>query len=155
LPDQPPAGDATTVPPSSLEGAPDTLRGAPEDASADAPADAPKVFDEAYVAKLRDENSKHRRDKKALVDRLLDSTVASAATDLADPADLLVYVNRADLLGEDGLPDPDLIAAAQEALLARKPHLRSRQARGDIDQGGRGQQVETFSFNDWLRSAAR
>jgi hypothetical protein len=124
------------------------------DAQSDA-SEEPKTFDEAYVSKLRDEAAKHRREKKALADRLLDTTVAAAAADLADPADLLVYVDRADLLGEDGLPDTERIVAAQNDLLARKPHLRSRQPRGDIDQGGRGQEVESFSFNDWLKAAAR
>lgn len=118
------------------------------------PEDNVKVFDEAYVGKLRDEAAKHRREKKALADRLLDTTVKSSAVDLADPADLLVYVDRADLLDEDGLPDPEKIVEAQNSLLEKKPHLRTRDARGDIDQGGRGKPVESFSFNDWLRSAA-
>lgn len=115
----------------------------------------PEVFDKAYVSKLREENSKHRRQNNALADRLLEITVNSVATELADPADLLTYVDRATLLDEDGLPDSELIAAAVEDLLERKPHLRSRGARGDIDQGGRGKEVESFSFNDWLKSAAR
>lgn len=128
----------------------------PSEAPQEAPegSEDPKVFDESYVKGLRDEAAKHRREKKALADRLLDSTITSTASDLADPADLLVYVDRAELVGEDGLPDPERIIAAQADLLGRKPHLRSREPRGDIDQGGRGAEVETFSFNDWLRAAA-
>jgi len=125
---------------------------APPEDTAEAEA---KTFDEAYVKNLRDESAKHRREKKALADRLLDTTVTSTAVDLADPADLLVYVDRAELVGEDGLPDADLILIAMNSLLEKKPHLRSRQPRGSIDQGGRGQEIETFSFNDWLKSASR
>lgn len=126
----------------------------PEDAPTTAPPEESEVFDKAYVTKLREENSKRRRENNALADRLLEITVSSVGTELADPADLLVYVDRASLLDEDGLPDSELIAAAVEDLLERKPHLRSRGARGDIDQGGRGKEVESFSFNDWLKSAA-
>lgn len=127
----------------------DSAQSAPEDH-----AEVSKVFDEEYVGKLRDENAKHRREKKDLTNRLLDHIVNSVATDMADPADLLIYVKRDELVGEDGVPDPELVKAAQEDLLARKPHLRTRDARGDIDQGGRGRDVESFDFNNWLRSAA-
>lgn len=126
-----------------------------------APPEEPKTFDAEYVKSLRDEAAKHRNEKKAseekaqaLSQRLLDQMVKSSCTELADPGDLLAWVAKEDLLGEDGLPDEEKILAAQSDLLERKPHLRTRDARGDIDQGGRGGEVDSFSFNDWLKSHA-
>jgi hypothetical protein len=121
----------------------------------------PKVFDEDYVKNLRDEAAKHRHEKKAAdekaqaaAQRLLEARVEALGTDLADPTDLFAWTASEALFDEDGLPDDDAIKTAIEGLLEKKPHLRTRDARGDIDQGGRGENVETFSFNDWIKSAA-
>lgn len=121
----------------------------------------PKTYDEKYVKDLRDEAVKHRFDKKEAEakakeanKRLLDARVEALGQDMADPHDLFAWTAAEGLLGEDGFPDDEAIKAAIENLLTQKPHLRTRDARGDIDQGGRGENVETFSFNDWLRSAA-
>jgi hypothetical protein len=59
---------------------------------------------------------------------------------LADPSDLRP---SADLLDDDGLPDPAKIDAAIEVLLTAKPHLASRTPRGDVGQGARGDQKES------------
>lgn len=132
-----------------------------ETPSGSTPPEDSKVFDETYVKGLRDEAAKHRREKKEaeeraseVAKRLLEARVATLGTDLADPTDLFAWVAPEGLIGEDGFPDDDSIQEAIGGLLEKKPHLRSREPRGDLDQGGRGENVETFSFNDWLRSAA-
>lgn len=133
---------------------------APEAATPES-GEEPKVFDEAYVKGLRDEAAKHRLEKKtaeekaqAASQRLLEARVEALGTDLADPSDLFAWTASEALFDEEGLPDDERIQEAIEGLLEKKPHLRTRDARGDIDQGGRGENVETFSFNDWLKSAA-
>lgn len=95
----------------------------------------------AEVRKLRDENAKARQRGKVadtLAARLV--TAHAAATGrLADPDDL-PYDDA--LLGDDGLPDPERVAAAVEALLNRKPHLASRTPAGDIAQGAQPDPVD-------------
>ena len=99
----------------------------------------PETFPRAYVQQLRDEAAKYRQragraDEAAR--RLLEATVRSAVRDhLADPSDLLTFVDETELVDGDGWPDPDKITAAAESLAASKPHLAPRRPRGDIGQG--------------------
>lgn len=91
---------------------------------------------------------------KALSARLLDLTVTAHAGTLADPADLLTYTEAGELLGDDGLPDPEKVTTAAAELVARKPQL-ARRPLGDIDQGARGTAPEApFDFAGLLKRAA-
>ncbi|WP_308280567.1 hypothetical protein [Williamsia sp. DF01-3] len=49
---------------------------------------------------------------------------------LADPTDLPFNAEH--------LEDPDALAAAVDALIEAKPHLKARRFVGDVGQGGRG-----------------
>lgn len=101
----------------------------------------PETFDRAYVQRLRDENAKARIAAKradGLASRLLDTTVRSAAADLlADPGDLLLHADSAELVDDDGYPDPDKIIAAARTLVQAKPYLAPRRVAGDVGQGAR------------------
>lgn len=132
----------------------------------------PSTFGEHadYVRELRQEaaerRTKAREAEKALEaangvlrqtrERLLALEVDAAARGiLADPSDLLVHVQAAELWGEDGAPDPARIKAAATALVERKAHLAPRPAvGGDVDQGARPPGPEPFDFAGMLRSAA-
>jgi hypothetical protein len=126
-------------------------------------------YDAEYVGKLRSEAAERRQKarqlegdleraharEKALHARLMAHEVkAATAGVLADPDDLLLHVDAADLLDDDGDPDADKIAAAARDLAGRKPHLRPRTPSGDVDQGVRGKPAEGFDFAEILRSAA-
>lgn len=101
----------------------------------------PETFDRAYVQRLRDENAKARIAAKradGLASRLLDTTVRSAAADLlADPGDLLLHADSAELVDDDGYPDADKIIAAARTLVQAKPYLAPRRVAGDVGQGAR------------------
>ena len=56
--------------------------------------------------------------------------LVAATGRLADPDDLP--------FDETHLDDPDALTAAIDELLARKPHLKSRRAVGDVGQGAGG-----------------
>lgn len=98
-----------------------------------------QTFDAAYVRKLRAEAATHRTTKKELAEQLAEAqaqlqtlreaefnrTVAEVAgPHLADPSDLVTFVGRDPLVGDDGLPDRDRIAEAAADLATRKPHLK-------------------------------
>ncbi len=99
----------------------------------------PDTFPREYVQRLRDESARYRqRAGRAdeLHRRLVETTIRSVAADhLADPVDLLMFSDEADLLDEDGFPDADKIVAAAKALVTRRPHLARRRPHGDIGQG--------------------
>lgn len=117
----------------------------------------PETFPRAYVQQLRDEAAKYRQragraDEAAR--RLLEATVRSAVRDhLADPTDLLTFVDETELVDGDGWPDPDKITAAAESLAASKPHLAPRRPRGDIGQGA-APSSETVNLAAIMRSRA-
>ncbi len=99
----------------------------------------PDTFPRSYVQQLRDESARYRQ-RAGRVDelhrRLVETTIRSAAADhLADPADLLMFTDEADVLDEDGYPDADRIVTAARALVAQRPHLARRRPHGDIGQG--------------------
>lgn len=118
------------------------------------------VFDASYVRGLRAEAARHRTAaREAAAERdaaraeaaeraeeLLTIRLENAIRDadrrpgggwplLADRADLLTFRTREQLLGEDGQPDPERIAAAIKDLTHAKPHLAYRVP--GIEQGPR------------------
>lgn len=99
----------------------------------------PDTFPRAYVEQLRAEAAGYRtRAGRAdeLQRRLVETTIRSAAAaHLADPGDLLVFGDGADLLDDDGYPDADRIETAARTLAQARPHLAPRRPSGDIGQG--------------------
>ena len=93
---------------------------------------------------------------EALQGRLLALEVASATAGvLADPSDLLTFVDAADLVDDDGNPDAEKIKSAAAELASRKPHLAPRLGpTGDVDQGARAPGPEAFDLAGALRQAA-
>jgi hypothetical protein len=158
---------ATTPPEPSAppEGGPPPA--APTDAPTESTAPEPDNdgrFPAEYVKTLRDEAAARRVSEReaiqrgdALVARNTALTVAqSAAGILAEPADLLRYVDAADLEGDDGLTDPDKATEAAKKLAAEKPHLAARRTAGDVGQGPRGTSVPPATdFAEILRGAVR
>jgi hypothetical protein len=129
--------------------------GSPADPSGD------RTYTSEEYRKIQDEAAQRRIANRELeerftstVARLLDTTIGSTCKDLQDPTDLLVYTSRADLLGDDGLPDELEILQAEADLLKAKPHLKSRRPKKTFEQGPQGEEQMSFSFNDWLRGAA-
>lgn len=82
-----------------------------------------------------------------------------AGSDLRDAADLWRHgADPADMLTEDGLPDPEKVQEATQAILAERPHLGSpRSPRPDLSQGARGftQAASGDPFGDALNKALR
>lgn len=75
---------------------------------------------------------------------------------LADPTDLLAYVNADELRDDDGNPDTDKIKASAAELVARKAHLAPRTGpTGDVDQGARPPTAPVFDFGEAVRRAAQ
>jgi len=99
----------------------------------------PDTFPREYVQRLRDESARYRqRAGRAdeLHRRLVEATIRSAAADhLADPGDLLMFSEEADVLDSDGFPDADRIVVSAKALVTQRPHLAPRRPHGDIGQG--------------------
>lgn len=121
----------------------------------------PRTYSAEAMAQVRDEAAKYRTRARTaeqraeqLAERLMETTVRSAASGvLADPADLLLHVEAAELVDDDGLPDPDKIVHAARGLTASKPHLADRRPTAPIDQGARGE-PQPFSLADALRQRA-
>lgn len=127
----------------------DLPNGTEPEAEADelAPEDEPDTFPRAYVEQLRREAAEQRVKAKR-ADELghrLHLALVAATGRLADPDDLPY--------SPDHLEDPDALAAAIDALLARKPHLASRRPAGDIGQGV-GRVSEDVSLAGILRASA-
>lgn len=107
--------------------------------------DTAETFPRAYVEKLRGQNAKYR-DRAKVADtyaQRLHAELVRATGRLADPSDLE--------FDENHLDDPDVLAAAVDDLLARKPHLASRKPVGDIGQGNRGGTSEPVSLLGLLK----
>lgn len=118
--------DNTAVDEVSLDAQPDTTEQA--DANQD-PETTQDTFPRAYVEDLRRENANYRtRAQQAdqLAQRLHTELVRQLGA-LQDPSDLP--------FDEAHLEDPESLQSAVDALLAQKPHLRSRRVSGDIGQG--------------------
>lgn len=111
-----------------------------------------ETFSADYVRQLRDEAAKLRV-RAQHTDELrarLHTELVRATGKLADPNDFPYSPEDADLLD-----DPEALNAAIDALLAEKPHLRSRTPRGDIGQGKRGTADNPVNFLDILKMAQR
>ncbi len=98
------------------------------DPTGDTPEDA-ETFPREYVERLRAENAEHRTKAKRAdeMSRRLHLELVRATGRLADPDDLPY--------DEAHLEDVEVLDAAINELLTRKPHLASRRPRGDIGQG--------------------
>lgn len=141
-PETPPAGDQGGAP---ADGTPEPAEPADDDRR--------EVFDRPYVDKLRKSEAAYRvRAKHAeeLGARLV-TAYAAATGKLADPTDLAY---DAALCDDDGLPDPERVAAAVDALLEAKPHLATRRPVGDVGQGPRPGEQPSVSLAGLLRAGA-
>ncbi len=99
------------------------------------------TFTPEYVRRLRSEAAARRREVKegeeritamelemrelreARLHRAVSDANATRRARLADVSDLWTFTDTADLVGEDGKPDPERIEAAIAELVQRKPHL--------------------------------
>jgi len=61
--------------------------------------------------------------REARLHRAVSDANATRRARLADVSDLWTFSDTADLVGEDGKPDPERIEAAIAELVLRKPHL--------------------------------
>lgn len=114
-------------------GAPEVAQDTPGTPTGD---QEPQTYDAAYVKALRDEAAGHRVKAKRsddLAARLVTS-IAAGTGKLADARDL---PHGEHLLDADGLPDPDKIGDAIDALIRERPHLASRRPTGHLEQGAR------------------
>lgn len=121
------------------------------------PATEPEMFGREYVERLRGESAEYRTRAAradALEARLVEALAAGTGV-LADPADLARYVDRDELVDDDGNPDPVKVKAAVDVLVAERQHLRSRRPSGDVGQGARpgGGQGGTEALSGLLRGA--
>ena len=92
----------------------------------------PDTFPREYVEELRQESARYRTEAKTaetLAGRL-HTELVRATGKLADPTDLP--------FDSEHLEDPEKLAAAVDALIEAKPHLKARRVVGDVGQGGRG-----------------
>lgn len=120
-----------------------------DEASGDDPEkdDEQDSFSREYVQKLRDENARYRQ-RAGRADELAHSlhrVLVEQTGRLADPSDLE--------FDEAHLDDPEALTAAIDDLLSNKPHLATRVARGDIEQGATPAEPE-FSLTGIMRNHA-
>ena len=115
----------------------------------------PKVYDEAYVKALREEAAENRIGSKRANEYLgaLRMAVKAhvTASILQDPETLAWHPTFDD---EEGMPNPDAIREAAEALAAGKPHLA--RVGGEVLQGHRGDESDAgvVDLAGLLRSGA-
>lgn len=116
----------TEVEPVEVSDGADRRHPEPGDAEPDEAAD---TFPREYVERLRREsqNYRERATKGDTYAQRLHTELVRATGKLADPTDLPFDAEHLD--------DPDVLAAAVDDLLARKPHLATRKPGGDIGQG--------------------
>lgn len=95
-----------------------------------------ETFTREYVERLRAEAAAHRVKAKRTDDAnaRLTASYAAATGRLVD-VDALPYTE--DLLGDDGLVDPERVAAAVDTLVQAKPYLARRTPTTPISQGVR------------------
>lgn len=152
-----PAGEATPKTPASSTsdpGAPEHVVEPTETTNPEERPTEPKTYDEAYVAKLREEAATHRVRAKRAEDaetRLRTLAVEQAARGvMADPADLTWDAET--MTDEDGWPDVEKITAAATDLVERRPHL-GRPA-GEVGQGRHSDIEDLPSLSAMLRAGA-
>lgn len=113
--------------PQEAQETPQGTQQAPE--AAQEPAEDAETFPRPYVERLRAENAEQRTRARQADElaRRLHTELVRAGGRLADPTDLD--------FDEAHLEDVDVLEAAIDELLARKPHLASRRPVGDVGQG--------------------
>lgn len=91
--------------------------------------DQPETFPREYVEKLRKESAgyRERAQQADTYAQRLHTALVAATGRLADPSDLP--------FDSAHLDDNDALSAAIDALVERKPHLKSRRVVGDVGQG--------------------
>jgi hypothetical protein len=113
------------------------------------------VFDRKYVEELRRESAEHRMKAKEADEKLTAFRDAYRAALLREASAGVLHdpIGWDDSFeGEDGLPDPEKMRAAAEALAEAKPWLG--RPRGDVGSGYRGEQPDTVDLADLLRAGA-
>ena len=107
----------------------------------------PDTFPREYVEELRQENARYRTEAKTAetLGARLHTELVRATGKLADPTDLPFDVEH--------LEDADKLAAAVDALIASKPHLKARRIVGTVGQGESGA-VSSVSLLGMLRDRA-
>ncbi|MGA4691905.1 hypothetical protein ACPCXD_16735 [Rhodococcus sp. AB351] len=121
--------DNATADETVIDAKPDQIAAEQDAGTEDTDTTTQDTFPRAYVEELRRENANYRtRAQQAdqLAQRLHTELVRQLGA-LQDPSDLP--------FDEAHLEDPEALRAAVDALLAQKPHLRSRRVSGDIGQG--------------------
>ena len=120
---------------------PDTPEASTEDAN------EPDTFPRSVVEELRRENARYRTRAGQADDiaQRLHLELVRATGRLADPTDLA--------FDEGHLEDVDILDAAIDQLLSRKPHLASRRPQGDIGQGATGS-ADSVDLASILRARA-
>lgn len=128
---------------------PDASNNAPQNES-EAPETNSDVFPRHYVEELRKESGGYRERAKtaeanadALSKRLHTALVAATGR-LADPADVPYDAEHLD--------EPEKLAAAIDALLEAKPHLKARKVSGDVGLGQRDSGTPTVDLLGMLRA---
>ena len=111
------------------------------------PTAEPDTFPREYVENLRQENARYRTEAKTAetLGARLHTELVRATGKLADPTDLPFDVEH--------LEDADKLAAAVDALIASKPHLKARRIVGTVGQGESGA-VSSVSLLGMLRDRA-
>lgn len=104
----------------------------------------PETFDRAYVENLRTESGNYRK-RASDAEQELHVFRVGALGKLADPTDLPY---------DPAYSDPEKLAAAVDALLEKKPHLKARKLAGDVGQHGDGGDAGAFSLSAMLRENA-
>lgn len=127
----------------------------PAEGLQETPETTPETFPAEYVRELRAEAAEHRTSAKDATARLDDLT-ARLRTEVLKAASSGVLREPLewsdDLADEEGLPDPEKVAEAVQALATAKPWM-SRPT-GDVGQGFRGEESDTVNLADVLRAGA-
>lgn len=119
-----------------------------DDTTQDGDGDQPETFPREYVEKLRKESAGYR-ERAQQADQLaqrLHTALVAATGRLADPTDLPFDAEHLD--------DPDALNAAIDALVERKPHLKSRRVVGDVGQGAGSVKAGQVNLAEILRARA-
>ena len=101
----------------------------------------PETFSAEYVADLRAEAAESRVKAKRATDleqALREAVISKVAGRILQDPSTLEWSD--DLADEDGMPDPEKIREAAEALAADKPHLS--RVGGETLQGHRGEESD-------------
>lgn len=122
---------------------------APEPTDAPEQPDNPNAEAKKYRLRLRETEAELTEAREQVtanaetIERLQRTLIERAAAEqLTDPADLWRYAEdttTADLLAEDGTPDPEKVTAAVTAVVAERGYLaKTRTPRPDLSQGASG-----------------